>query len=94
MTKLMSVAALLLAIGCGGAAPQSAESEEALSNGLCYSQYRECAEGCSPDDSLCLCLCHNALANCTVPKGRLYKCPPDTVNSSKATEPTEAPPAN
>ena len=87
MTKLMSMAALLFMIGCGGAAPApSAENEEALSNGQCYTQYQQCAAECGPADSLCLCFCHNALANCTVPKGRLYKCPPDSISSLKADE--------
>ncbi|HEX9102329.1 MAG TPA: hypothetical protein VF997_09005 [Polyangia bacterium] len=86
MTKLLGAVALLLAVGCG--APPSTgtatgESEEAFSaNGQCYTQYSACAESCDPSDALCLCFCHNALANCTTPKGRLYKCPPDTVDNN------------
>jgi hypothetical protein len=80
MTKLMSVAALFLAVGCGApestpADPAEGESEEALTvNGECYSIYRSCAEQCGTDQ-VCTCLCHNVYANCTTPKGKLYVCP-------------------
>ncbi len=80
MTKLLSVAALLLAVGCG--APPSTdettgETEASLANGECYTMYHQCAERCGPTNSFCLCGCHNALADCTTPKGRLYKCVPN-----------------
>jgi hypothetical protein len=78
MTKLVSLAALLfLAIGCGAppSASETGESEEALSvNGRCSEQYRSCIANCE-GDATCDCLCHNELANCTVPRGRLMFCP-------------------
>ena len=81
MSRILSVAALLFAIGCGAppsTEPTEGEDEAALSgNGECYDLYQQCAEACGPSNSQCLCFCHNALANCTVPKGRLYKCPPN-----------------
>ncbi|MGZ3438276.1 MAG: hypothetical protein ACXVDD_02115 [Polyangia bacterium] len=89
MTKLMSLAALLFAVGCG-VAPSSSESTEPLTlNGLCYNQYHACVNDCDPTDDLCNCLCHNSFANCTVPKGRLYKCPPDAPNGEAAALPAD-----
>ena len=78
MTKLVSLAALLfLAIGCGAppSPSETGESEEAFSiNNYCSTQYRSCIGACE-GDATCTCLCHNELANCTVPKGRLEICP-------------------
>jgi len=78
MTKLVSLAALLfLAIGCGAppSATETGESEEAFSiNTYCSQQYRSCIAA-SEGDPTSTCLCHNELANCTVPKGHLQFCP-------------------
>lgn len=90
MTKLMSMAALLLlAVGCGAPPPASGENEEAFSaNGLCYEEYQQCAEHCGPANDPCNCTCHNALANCLTPKGRLYKCPTGLPNTFDPAHPS------
>ena len=91
MMKLMSVAALLFAVGCGAAPASTGETDEAFSaNGICYEQYQQCSERCGYNNDSCNCVCHNALSNCLTPKGRLYKCPTGLPNTFDRTQPGES----